>query len=102
MPPIFERLTDNIEGNALVCSQYQAHSLNGLGTVLLGHDFNFHIEAGKISGIVKHFDNFFLQPLGTGKLALVQLFLRYFNLNSHPQIPSRDKTCCTPHRLFKP
>lgn len=26
MPPIFERLTDNVEGYALVWSQYQAHS----------------------------------------------------------------------------
>lgn len=26
MPPIFERLTDNVEGYALVWIQYQAHS----------------------------------------------------------------------------
>lgn len=30
MPPIFERLIDNIEGVALVWSQYQAHS-DGMG-----------------------------------------------------------------------
>lgn len=34
MPPIFERLTDNVEGVALVWSQYQAHSKMKMSFVL--------------------------------------------------------------------